>query len=576
MKAYEEVLTYELPLDAVPELIKARFDIGEWSRKGSVTSRQSRPSIVQQRFKKLPAAVQNCILEQLKVVHMDSTSTTCAKCHVRDLYNLSLTSRTWDKATRKALYHTLWLTDSDFSCRGKDKKAKAKTITRIKLLRRTLRDRSALARLVFEINAWGVQSLYKISSESDQEEIQNIVASIVMTCPNLERLAGFYPIYRHRFDRLSHALSTRSMLKERVWIIQDEEKDWKDGSSTPVDSLYDSPTELFLQQNMNWPNLQSLFLHGLSDNCMDFRAFVATMRGLPSLRHLLISAFSAEDFNDRTLQALPANLESLRLERLPGITDKGFSKALATNDFQCLRTVALIGLEIVLLPNIARTMSLPRLKRFTLMQDGSPAMLPGAIMARPLFRSATLKYIHWDVLIPGQATEELGASIAAGAFPTLRTLRAPSDHDGILQDVCKPLAEICSDKHLIARLDAAPMPRSDTHYLRSLAAARKAAQERIEAARLRPKMRVLIEIDGMIQRVHTIRDYMGTLGSEVRYALEPDVPRHDRALADVGDLVADTVYGEGQQCFGSRNWHNEKSWHQPMRRGGPYDPMRFF
>ena len=95
------------------------------------------------------------------------------------------------------------------------KKYKMKTGVRLILLRRTLRERSFLAQHVRELKI----PRFQAQGDPLRKDMINIAASLVMACPNFERLVGFYPVYAHEFDRLTHALSTRKKLKEHVWLI---------------------------------------------------------------------------------------------------------------------------------------------------------------------------------------------------------------------------------------------------------------------------------------------------------------------------------------------------------------------
>jgi len=61
-------------------------------------SRSTKPPIPM--FKRLPQEIYDCILEQLKVLHSNPLSASCATCYLRDLYSLALTSRAWDRAVR--------------------------------------------------------------------------------------------------------------------------------------------------------------------------------------------------------------------------------------------------------------------------------------------------------------------------------------------------------------------------------------------------------------------------------------------------------------------------------------------
>lgn len=100
------------------------------------------------------------------------------------------------------------------------KKYRLKRGSRLKLLRRTLRERHMLAHLVRELRVPQMDLLFTTTKQSTQwQEYRDIVASVVMVCPNLERLLGLSIPYHHEFDRLTHALSTRKRLKEHIWVL---------------------------------------------------------------------------------------------------------------------------------------------------------------------------------------------------------------------------------------------------------------------------------------------------------------------------------------------------------------------
>ena len=54
-------------------------------------------------FRGLPPEIYDCILQQLRESHEDSTSQSCQTCHLRDLCSLALTSRAWDRAVVKRM-----------------------------------------------------------------------------------------------------------------------------------------------------------------------------------------------------------------------------------------------------------------------------------------------------------------------------------------------------------------------------------------------------------------------------------------------------------------------------------------
>ena len=75
------------------------------SRRSSFTSQQKSRSTLPPPpvFKRLPQEIYACILRQLKAVHQEQYIQSCSTCHLRDLYNLALTSRAWDRAVRAQL-----------------------------------------------------------------------------------------------------------------------------------------------------------------------------------------------------------------------------------------------------------------------------------------------------------------------------------------------------------------------------------------------------------------------------------------------------------------------------------------
>ena len=223
-------------------------------------------------------------------------------------------------------YSKVRVLGDDSSCRLP--KVRVPGTSRLKLLRRTLRERRALANMVREVHVPDFQALY-LAASIERDEIVNLVASLVMACPNLERLVGFHIPFTHSFNRLSHALSTRTALKERVWVLAnalvEEDENEIDSSEDYYHAACD-PMERFLELNSNHGNLSTLVINQESAQPaidLTYRAIVGTIRKLPALRHLSLSGLSASSFSNLALNSLPSNLQSLRLENLPGINDKG-------------------------------------------------------------------------------------------------------------------------------------------------------------------------------------------------------------------------------------------------------------
>ncbi|KAF2872210.1 hypothetical protein BDV95DRAFT_38823 [Massariosphaeria phaeospora] len=447
-------------------------------------------------FKRLPREVYDCVVEQLEQLHFGQDE-ACPSCYLKDLYNLSLTSRAWDRATTLQMYRKVWvLTNEDAP---KMPKLKIRGTSRLKLLRRTLRGRPAWAQHVRELNMSDFQVLYQNAS-IEREEIVNLVASLVMACPNLERLVGFHVPYTHVYDRLSHALSTRTKLKERVWLLaENEDLDlYEDEEEDPTSMYYQAerdPTERFLELNSNHSNLTTLILHQEQADPtipLTFRAVIGSLRQFPVLRHLSISGLSATCFTNLALNALPLNLQSLRLQDLPGINDKGLQRFASSRLSTSLSSLMLINLEISDLVTVSKFMSahLRSLQRFSLSQYATPSLPTDAPI--PELKSDSLTYVHWElrsqaILSPPHpyafshldtasiyptdqeppsclATSTLATNILASNFPSLRSIRAPHDPQGALQALCHPLATalLPSDTTLVASIPRTSITRSDS------------------------------------------------------------------------------------------------------------------
>jgi hypothetical protein len=233
------------------------------------------------------------------------------------------------------------------------------------------------------------------------------------------------------------------------------------------------PTERFLNLNSNHPVLSTLVLDQepqQSSTCLNFRAIIGTFRNLPQLSHLSISGLSATSFTNMALNSIPRNLQSLRLENLAGVTEKGIQRFATSQLATSIEKLTLIDMEINSLLTISNIMSphLAKLKEFSFVQDRSPTLLGRD--STPDFCSPSLRYIHWELhseasplpafISPSTlhlpespsfpftnfepicclATSLLAASIKDNAFPSLRRIRIPHDPQGVIQALCKPLA----------------------------------------------------------------------------------------------------------------------------------------
>jgi hypothetical protein len=408
-------------------------------------------------FKKLPEEVLFNILAELRRVHLAHSSLSCSTCCMRDFISIGTSCKKWWNAARIALYEDIQLNGDDSISHIK-KKFKIKHGSRLKLLRRTLQSRPDFAEYVKALKVPAMPASAK--SQQDQEQYMDLVASVIMACPNLERVPGMYPTYKHEFSKFVHALSTRKRLQEQVWIVSANSSQPQYKLNLSKDSEYLNPILVpnflppgqcmdFLHLHSNWHNLKTLVMHCNPEGTMNSALCTDIFDSLPSLENLHFSSFPATVFNDQTLLCLPS-LKSLRLESLPGITDDGLSSFANRARTVELKSLSLISLSLHSLPVLARLFShLRSLTNFTLSQAQS---LPGVdIFLYPYLASETLKSIHWEFTDPtdDKATEILSKSISTAGFPRLTKIRAPSDFEGRLQKLCKPRdrIELSGDKY---------------------------------------------------------------------------------------------------------------------------------
>lgn len=345
------------------------------------------------------------------------------------------------------------------------KKYKMRYGTRLRLLRRTLRERRMLGSLVRELTVPDPAIPPVLANGKPDPQFvgyRDLIASLVMVCPNLERMQGFYTFYNHEFDRLTHALSTRRKLKEQVWIVSENQAITERSHHQVSPGLLDRDQIYhFLHYHYEWTQLETLmFCSPGGTGVLEHELFVRVFKLLPSLKHLCVSCFDGDDFNDQTLLALP-ELMSLRLEECPGVSEDGLARWAASRAAWSLESLSLIHQNVEGLLSISKILAcLQHLAKFSIVQaDLSPALPAGLIIFQPMIASPSLKHLHWDVAPSGHYTStkyhtdlptttrniqtantHLATSILQGGFPNLLTLRAPQDIDppGVLQEVCRP------------------------------------------------------------------------------------------------------------------------------------------
>ena len=348
------------------------------------------------------------------------------------------------------------------------KKYQIKHGARLILLRRTLRKNASIASLVETLHVPDpIIPIYLADGNPNPEydEYLCLLASMIMCCPNLEIFTGFQPFYNHTFDRLTHALSTRTKLKQHVWIISENDEVSERSQKQLAPGLLDEhQVYQFQQYHRHWRNLETLMLCSPAAlGVLEHDIFVGVLHSLPRLQHLCVSSFDADDFNDITLFELP-RLTSLRLEECDGVSDVGLAKWAASPSSVLVERLSLIHQNINSLATISKLFTgLDTLKKFTIMQsDVSPSLPLDMVVFPPLFANRTVERIHWDIgeeifastsqlnfdpnireldsFERATPNTQLALSILHYGFPALKTLRAPRDTcpPGVLQSVCRP------------------------------------------------------------------------------------------------------------------------------------------
>nr|OQO26550.1 hypothetical protein B0A51_08797 [Rachicladosporium sp. CCFEE 5018] len=481
-------------------------------------------------FEQLPTEIYTCILAHLEAAH-HKDSVVYVDSRRRDLRNLCLTSKRWAMVAMVSLYGDLWLPLPTVG--SKRMLSLARTKGTLELLLRTLTDAPDLAFLVRRLHA---TSLYDSAHgfRNPSAPMSQTLEQVIERCTELESLSGCtFPSQTVRVGYYAKLLQ-RPRLREHVWLIHS-----RSASILNSSGLMDC--------HNNWQWLETLVLvHGVvSEGEVGIGAVAAIIARLCSLKHLSVSGFSRDDFHDGTLVSLPP-LQSLRLERLPGVTCDGLEQLRNSRAAQGLRNLTLVDLNLYSL----RTMqvlfaNLPQLRRFRLQQNDSPALLAGTSYTskRALLASQTLQYLHWDCVHPGVAIDVLAKSIAGGNLPSLQAIRAPSDYDGKLQALCRPI-----EHHAISADDLAYLAAEDERsYSRSLRLSRLQAQRRVRESRAQPAFNVVIENqDEQSQQTHVIGSFLGDMQSKIEYLLEPDVRDSDCALASWPDVATSRRVGGGE------------------------------
>ena len=402
------------------------------------------------------------------------------------------------------------------------------------MLLRTLEESPALANLVRDIRITSDLS-FELEREITPYSFAQrkalgvrVLRKVILACQNLEHLSGYAPMALKSASSLFSALSSCHNLNAHVWRLPYE---------LPVSEPPLSASE-FLDCHSKWRKLQTLVLWQRQDGyALPPGTVSALIQRLPSLKHLLVKGFHPTDFHNGTLLMLPG-LRSLRLEELHGVTDQGLEQLAHSRLALSLERLTLCGLELTSLRTIQSLLAnMASLRSFTLLQDTSPQLPQWCTVASTNFwlESATLTYLHWDIIALGHNNAILANSIAAGKFPKLRKVKVPCDNDGAIQNLCRPIAY-----RSVTHADLRTLEESETgaRYNRSLRASEIQAQLRIRESRRQPSFNVIVEDEHeAVQHRHVIGSYIGSMASKIGYSLEPAIEGTEAAIAQIEDVA---------------------------------------
>lgn len=426
-------------------------------------------------FNKLPVEVLRLVMEHVRRQHLEDKSSSCATCWMRDCCSVAVCNMRLLAVAREALYSDIQLVGREAPQLGK--RWKGLHSARLVLLRRTLRANRSLASVVRSLKVPALPD----DASIEAHKYHDVVASVLMACPNLERLDGFYPSYRHGSEsHLMHALETRRKLKEMTWVIEaapeasveharagkkaqsNKKKHSKKASPAPVEDsiipdhyLTTAHANRFVMRHENWKELTHLNIHCLPGANMAPRGIIgATVSLLPGIDSLYLSHLPASSFGDESLLGFPRALKKLTLSHCAGVSTAGLSNFATCAAAASLESLTLVHQNIDSVDALVRMFAkLGSLASFSIVQQAAPAVGDDPFLFMPYLASRSLRKLHWDVVESAaaatRADDILARSIAADGFPRLRAIRTPNDPDGRFQALCKPQerADLAGDRY---------------------------------------------------------------------------------------------------------------------------------
>ena len=469
-------------------------------------------------FQRLPPEVQSRTLYQLEATYTSGHVVNVAKLQT-DLRSLCRIDKSWHRVAQEHLYSDLWLPTSKVP--KKRRFALQTPRSKLQVLSETLKKSPWLATVVHRIRITselaGELTAERVNESSENPVLQNLL-DIIQLCPNVEHFSGYVPPIGPSTILLTEALSSRSQLKSHSWNL--------DPRKAVLPNL-----GRFIVNHDNWKQLETLTISANRGVDLGHGAISAVLARLPALKNLMISGMHEKDFHDEALLNLPA-LKSLRLENLVGLTDHGVRQMAFTRLRLSLRSLTLVGLELVSLQTVQALLThLVLLQRFAFVQETCPEPPADINLAdNPLpLSSRSLKQLHWDCLLPGLATNIFAEAIATGKFPKLRMVKVPCDYEGAIQALCKPIRR---ERLTSAELEYLARQSGEKH-VRSLQLAQIEAQLRVRKSRQRSLEEPALQ-DGstQVQSVPTVGRFLGSASSQIEYSLESDFGLHALTIFD--------------------------------------------
>lgn len=101
MTSYTSVSTYGCQFE-VPRLTQTPWERERYKKNSPWRRSKSEYIFPAEIFKRLPREVYDCVVDQLEQLYIEKDQS--CPCYLNDLFNLSLTSRAWDRAATFKLY----------------------------------------------------------------------------------------------------------------------------------------------------------------------------------------------------------------------------------------------------------------------------------------------------------------------------------------------------------------------------------------------------------------------------------------------------------------------------------------